>query len=50
MGGISRVLVKRAALKARTEAELYLLLSEEIANNEEKKAFIRKGISKSGKS
>ena len=50
LGGISRVLVKRAALKARTEAELYLLLSEEIANKEEKKAFMRKGLSKSGKS
>jgi serine/threonine protein kinase len=50
LGGISRVLVKRAALKAHTEAELYLLLSEEIANKEEKKAFMRKGLSKSGKS
>jgi hypothetical protein len=50
LGGISRVLVKRAAMKAHTEAELYLLLADEIADKEDKKAFMRKGISKSGKS
>jgi hypothetical protein len=43
------VLVKRAAMKARTEAELYLLLADEIADKEQKKAFIRKAVSASGK-
>jgi serine/threonine protein kinase len=50
IGGIARVLVKRAAMKARTEAELYLLLADEIADKEQKKAFIRKAVSASGKS
>jgi hypothetical protein len=39
------VMVKRAAMKARDEAELYLLLSDEIEDKEEKKAFIRKAAS-----
>ena len=50
LGSVSRVLVKRAAMKARTEAELYLLLTDEIADPEEKKAFVRRAVSKSGKS
>jgi serine/threonine protein kinase len=50
IGGVARVLVKRAAIKARTEAELYLILADEIENKEEKKAFIRKAVSASGKS
>jgi serine/threonine protein kinase len=50
IGGVARVLVKRAAVKARTEAELYLILADEIENKEEKKAFIRKAVSASGKS
>jgi serine/threonine protein kinase len=49
LGGVARVLVKRAAMKARHEAELYLLLADEIENKEEKKAFIRKAVSVSGK-
>jgi serine/threonine-protein kinase len=49
IGGIARVLVKRAAMKARTEAELYLLLADEIEDKEQKKAFIRKAVSASGK-
>jgi serine/threonine protein kinase len=49
MGGVARVLVKRAAMKARTEAELYLLLADEIEDKEQKKAFIRRAVSASGK-
>ena len=49
IGSVARVLVKRAAMKARTEAELYLILADEIENKEEKKAFIRKAVSVSGK-
>jgi serine/threonine protein kinase len=50
LGTVSRVLVKRAAMKARTESELYLLLADEIEDKEEKKAFIRRAVSKPGKS
>jgi hypothetical protein len=39
------VVVKRAAMKARDEAELYLLLADEIEDKDEKKAFIRKAAS-----
>jgi serine/threonine protein kinase len=49
MGGVARILVKRAAVKARTEAELYLLLADEIEDKEQKKAFIRRAVSASGK-
>jgi serine/threonine protein kinase len=49
IGAVARVVVKRAALKARDEAELYLLLADEIENKEEKKAFIRRAVSASGK-
>ena len=49
IGAIARVVVKRAAMKARDEAELYLLLADEIENKDEKKAFIRKAVSVSGK-
>jgi serine/threonine protein kinase len=49
MGSVARVLVKRAAMKARTEAELYLLLGDEIDDKEQKKAFMRKAFSGSGK-
>jgi hypothetical protein len=37
--------VKRAAMKARDEAELYLLLADEIEDRDEKKAFIRQAAS-----
>jgi len=46
LGSVSRVLVKRAAMKARTEAELYLLLADEIEDPEEKKVFVRRAVSK----
>jgi serine/threonine-protein kinase len=45
IGAVARVMVKRAAMKARDEAELYLLLSDEIEDKEEKKAFIRRAAS-----
>ena len=39
LGPVARVVVKRAAAKARDEAELYLLLAGEIENAAERKAF-----------
>jgi serine/threonine-protein kinase len=39
LGPVARVVVKRAAAKARDEAELYLLLAEEIEDTAERKAF-----------
>ena len=49
IGAVARVVVKRAAMKARDEAELYLLLADEIENKDDRKAFIRKAVSVSGK-
>jgi serine/threonine protein kinase len=49
IGGVARVLVKRAAMKARTEAELYVTLGEEIEDKEDRKAFIRRGVAAPGK-
>jgi serine/threonine protein kinase len=49
IGAVARVVVKRAAMKARDEAELYLLLADQIENKDAKKAFIRKAVSSSGK-
>jgi serine/threonine protein kinase len=49
IGPVATVVVKRAAAKARDEAELYLLLADEIEDKEEKKAFIRQALSISGK-
>jgi len=37
--------VKRAAAKARDEAELYLLIADEIQDPVERKNFIRKAVS-----
>jgi len=45
IGAVARVVVKRAAMKARDEAELYLLVADEIEDKEEKKAFTRKAVS-----
>jgi len=45
IGALSRVVVKRAAMKARDEAELYLLIADEIEDPVRKKAFIRRAIS-----
>ena len=49
IGAVARVVVKRAAMKARDEAELYLLLADEIENKEDRKAFARKAVSMSRK-
>jgi hypothetical protein len=49
LGAVSRVVVKRAANKARDESELYLMIADEIENPAEKKAFIRRAISATGK-
>jgi serine/threonine protein kinase len=45
IGAIARVVVKRAAAKARDESELYLLISDEIKDPAERKGFIRKAVS-----
>jgi len=49
IGPVAGVMVKRAARQARDEAELYLLLADEIEDKDEKKAFIRQAVSISGK-
>jgi hypothetical protein len=49
IGAIARVVVKRAAAKARDESELYLLIADEIKDQNERKSFIRKAISISGR-
>ena len=49
IGAVARVVVKRAAAKARDPGELYLLIAEEIEDRDERKAFVRKAISASGK-
>jgi serine/threonine-protein kinase len=49
IGAVARVVVRRAAQKARDESELYLLLADEIEDKVEKKNFIRKAISALGK-
>ncbi|HEX6529125.1 MAG TPA: serine/threonine-protein kinase [Burkholderiales bacterium] len=49
LGAVARVVVKRAAVKARDERELYLLLADEIEDKDEKKAFSRQALSISGK-
>jgi serine/threonine-protein kinase len=45
IGAVAKVVVKRAAQKARDERELYLLLGDEIADKDERKAFVRKVLS-----
>ena len=45
LGAVARVVVRRAAARARDEAELYLLIADEIEDKDEKKAFIRKAMS-----
>lgn len=49
IGAIAKIVVKRAAQKARDERELYLLLGDEIADKDERKAFVRKVLLRSGK-
>lgn len=49
IGAVARVLVRRTAARARTEAELYHLLAEHIEDPADRKAFERKGLSVSGR-
>ena len=49
IGAIARVIVKKAAMKARDEGELYLIIADEIEDQNDRKAFIRKAISASRK-
>jgi serine/threonine protein kinase len=49
IGAVARIVVRRAAAKARDPGELYLLIAEEIEDQNERKAFIRKAISASGR-
>ena len=43
ISGIARVVVKKAAMNARDEGELYLIIADEIENPADRKAFIKKG-------
>jgi len=47
IGAIAKVIVKRAAAKARFESELYILIADEIKDPDERRGFIRKAISAS---
>ena len=47
IGAIARVVVKRAAMKARDQEELYLLLADEIEDKEGRNLFLRRaGLAK----
>jgi hypothetical protein len=46
---VAKVVVRRAALKARDTSELYLMLADDIEDPVEKKAFIRRAISVTSK-
>ena len=47
IGAVAKVIVRRAAAKARFEAELYILIADEIKDPVERRGFIRKAISAS---
>jgi hypothetical protein len=49
IGAVAKVVVRRAAARARDAGELYLLIAEEIEDPGERKSFMRKAISASGK-
>jgi len=49
IGAVAKVVVRRAAAKARDEAELYLFIADEIKDPAERKNFIRKAVSISRK-
>ena len=49
IGAIARVIVKKAAMRARDEGELYLIIADEIEDQNDRKAFIKKAISASRK-
>ena len=45
IGAIAKVIVRRAAAKARYESELYILIAQEIKDSAEREIFIRKAVS-----
>ena len=45
IGAVAKIVVRRAAAKARDEPELYLMIADEIEDKDEKKRFIRKAMS-----
>jgi serine/threonine protein kinase len=49
IGAVAKVVVRRAAARARDAGELYLLIAEEIEDAGERKTFMRKAIVASGK-
>jgi len=49
IGAVAKVVVRRAAAKARDPGELYLLIADEIEDQNERKTFIRKAMSASDK-
>jgi serine/threonine-protein kinase len=49
IGAVAGVVVRRAAAKARDEAELYRLLADQIEDKNERKSFVRKANSVSGR-
>jgi serine/threonine-protein kinase len=44
LGPLARVLIKKSAAKARDRAELFLMLSDHIADETQRRAFIRKSV------
>lgn len=44
LGPLARILVKKASGKARDRAELFLLLSDNIADPEQRRTFVRKSV------
>lgn len=49
IGAVAKIVVRRAAAKARDAAELYLLIAEEIEDQNQRKVFVRKAMSASDK-
>ncbi|OGA20784.1 MAG: hypothetical protein A3H34_08720 [Betaproteobacteria bacterium RIFCSPLOWO2_02_FULL_67_19] len=49
IGAVAKVVVRRAAAKARDEAELYLQIADEIKDPTERKIFIRKAVAIAGR-
>jgi hypothetical protein len=49
IGAVAKVVVKRAAANASDARELYLLIADEIKDQGDRKAFIRKALSVSGR-
>ena len=49
IGAVAKVVVRRAAAKARDEADLYLQIADEIKDPTERKIFIRKAVAIAGR-